>query len=251
MSAPVPLWWLSGRVLQQFGLAMDGVVQAWAREWGVAPPEAGNVHALDAHRLAQAVGSACAVGERTHAGPWVRLPAGIERGLYGPAADAEGNVSGIAAAAGSLANAALNDALTQFLLRPAAAAAQPTMPAPAGVGHGGALYRVALAHHVMEVIVSSSWLCLHGVLSRPARKPLPAWSAAEALAGIPVQLSVELGRATVSVGELSAISADDVLLVSGRSAEPLAVRVNGADVQLSAFLGSQGAQRAVQFVSAT
>jgi hypothetical protein len=42
-----------------------------------------------------------------------------------------------------------------------------------------------------------------------------------------------------------------VVVVSGRSAEPLSVRVDGTDVQLRAFLGSQGAQRAVQFVSAT
>jgi flagellar motor switch protein FliM len=66
-----------------------------------------------------------------------------------------------------------------------------------------------------------------------------------------VRLTVELGRTGVSVGELSAIGTDDVVVVSGRSAEPLSVRVDGTDVQLRAFLGSQGAQRAVQFVSAT
>ena len=251
MSVPLPLWWISARVLQQFGLAVDGVVQAWAREWGVSNPEAGSVHALDGHRFAQVVGGACAVGERTHAGPWVRLPAGIEDGLFGDAADAEGRAPGIAAVAGSWAQAALKEALTQFLLRPTATpAVSPAMPAR-GIGHGGAVYRVTLAHHVMEIIVSSSWLCLHGLLGRPARPPVPAWSAAEALASVPVRLTVELGRATVSVGALSAIGADDVVVVSGHSAEPLAVRVDGTDVQLRAFLGSQGARRAVQFVSAT
>ena len=251
MSKPLPLWWISGRVLQQFGLALDGVVQAWAREWGVSNPEAGSVHALNGHRYAQVVGGACAVGERIHAGPWVRLPAGIEDGLFGDAAEAEGHAPGIAAAAGSRAKAALNETLTQFLLRPTATpAVSPAMPAH-GIGHGGAVYRVTLAHHVVEIIVSSSWLCLHGLLGRPARPPVPAWSAAQALASVPVRLTVELGRATVSVGELSAIGADDVVVVSGHSAEPMSVRVDGTDVQLRAFLGSQGAQRAVQFVSAT
>lgn len=255
MSSAVPLWWLPGRVLHRFGLAIDGVVQTWAREWGVSHPEAGSVHALEALRFPQAISGAsgaCAVGEGTHGGAWVRLPAGIEDDLFGDAADAENHETGIAAAAGSLAKAALNDALTQFLLRPnAAAAVPPQIPAQARVGHGGAVYRVTLAHHVVEIIVSSSWLCLHGLLGRPARPPVPAWSAAEALASVPVQLTVELGRACVSVGELSAIGTDDVVVVSGRSAEPLAVRVYGTDVQLRAFLGSQGAQRAVQFVSAT
>jgi flagellar motor switch/type III secretory pathway protein FliN len=241
--------------LHRFGLAVDGVVQAWAREWGVSDPEAGSVHALDGPRYAQAAsgaGGACAVGERTQAGAWVRLPEGIEDDLYGDAVDAAGHAPAIAAAAGARAMAALNEALTQLLVRSTpAAAVPPQMPAHASVGHGGAVYRVTLAQHVMEVIVSSSWLCLHGLLGRPARPPVPAWSAAEVLARIPVRLTVELGLACVSVGELSAITADDVVIVHGRSAEPMSVHVDGTDVQLRAFLGSLGAQRAVQFVSAT
>lgn len=116
-------------------------------------------------------------------------------------------------------------------------------------GHGGASWSFTIEQQTLVVIAPTAWLRASGCLARPSPRLLPAWSPAKALERIPITLTVELGVAEVSVGALSAIAVDDVLMASASTAEPIVLRAHDSALQLRAHLGRNGARRAVQVIS--
>jgi len=251
MSAPVPLWWLHAEVLLQLAAKFDAIVQAWARDWGASAPAAGSARALSASQLI----AAAKLGEPAEApgdaGPWLTplqaMGSAAWRAIFGDGASA----GPVAKEVGTLAAAALLDGLRAALRWPmnTPAALGPT-EALAAAGHGGAAYSITVGEHEIEILVPTLWLQANGWLKRPAVKAVPGWSPAKVLAHVPIRLTVELGQAELSVGSLSAIGPDDVILVGNATTDPIVMRVDGSDQKLRAFLGRQGAQRAVQVVAA-
>lgn len=253
MNAHVPLWWLHSSVLLRLAAEFDAIVQAWAQDWGVSASTSGSTRALTGEQLANAVERAEPVENASTAGPWLKPPQAMgsaaRRELFGDVASA----GPVAREVGVLAAAALLDGFRAALHSPpttfgsAPERTEPFVPA----GHGGAAYTVMLGEHELEVLVPTAWLCARGWVKRPLVSAVPGWSPAKVLAHVPVRLTVELGQAELSVGSLSAISLDDVILVGSTTTAPIAMRIDGSDQKLRAFLGRQGTQRAVQVVAAS
>lgn len=251
MSAHVPLWWLHPSVLLRLAAEVDAIVLAWARDWGVSASTAGSTRALTGEQLANALKLAEPLGNASMAGPWLKPPQAVgsaaRRAIFGEVASA----GPVAKEVGALAAAALLDGLRAVLRSSPTNPGCAPEPADAFVaaGHSGAAYTVTLGEHELEILVPTAWLCARGWVKRPLVSAVPGWSPAKVLAHVPVRLTVELGQAELSVGSLSAISLDDVILVGSTTAAPIAMRIDGSDQKLRAFLGRQGAQRAVQVVA--
>lgn len=248
MSSHQPLWWIPAAPLRRFGEALDAVVRAWASDWGVAAPAVGLVSAMGRRELRDFVASAESLGNDADNGPWLKREPGINTNMSGLIFGTEASRSAIGREAGQLAAVALVEALAHRLRAPAGAAPL-ALASAAAFGHAGAIFRTHLGSHELQVAAPTLCLVQQGWLARPASKPLQPWSAVQALTDVPVTLTIELGQAAVSVGELSHIGPDDVIVVSRQAAEPITVRADGTDLKLRAFLGRQGSQRAVQFVS--
>jgi flagellar motor switch/type III secretory pathway protein FliN len=224
---------------------VDAVVRRWGAEWAVP---------VDADSVATALGSsqwtgAVAPAESAQAMPSCvhhddGLPGEIARLLFGESALGPVGVDVASAAAKALVTA---------LEGRFGADGDPARASSTGssLGHAGVCCTVAVGARELKVFLATSWLCKHGWLGRPARPAVAAWSPAKALAHIPLRLTVEIGRADLTVGDLSSIARDDVVLVNNASSEPIVIRVDDTDLQLRGFLGRQGSQRAVQFVSAS
>lgn len=252
MRPPAPLWWLHADVLLRLAAEFDTVAQAWSQDWGAAVPATGSARALTGSQLAAAVKLAEPLDDAGDAGPWLKpsqaMGSAARRAIFGDGASA----GPVAKEVGALAAAALLDRLRAALSLPAnAGTARQPAQALAAAGHAGAAYTVTVGEHELEILVPTAWLRARAWLKRPAVSAVPAWSAATALAHVPIRLTVELGQAEVSVGSLSAIGLDDVILVGNTTADPIVVRVEGSDQKLRAVLGRQGAQRAVQVVAAS
>ncbi len=251
MRPPAPLWWLHADVLLRLAAEFDAIVQTWARDWGASMPAAGSARALTGRQLAAAVKLAEPSEGAHDAGPWIRssqaMGSAARRAIFGDGASA----GPVAKEIGTLAAGNLLDGLRAAMRSPTASPGSAPQPADAFVsaGHGGAAYIVTVGEHEVEVLVPMAWLQTRGWLKRPSVKAVPRWFPAEVLAHVPIRLTVELGQAEVSVGSLSAIGLDDVILVGSTAAAPIVMRVDGSDQKLRAFLGRQGAQRAVQVVA--
>jgi flagellar motor switch/type III secretory pathway protein FliN len=248
MSTSMPLWWLHADVLQQLAAEFDAIAHGWAQDWGASAPAAGTARALTARQLT----AAAKLAEQTDvAGPWLKpsqaMGSAARQAIFGNGAGA----GPIAKEVGTLAAAALLDGLRAALRWPTHTPAAPRpADASASTGHGGAAYTVTVGEQEVEILVPTAWLHARGWLKRPAVKAVAGWSPAKVLAHVPIQLTVELGRTELSVGSLSAIGPDDVILVGNATTDPIVMRVDGSDQKLRAFLGRQGAQRAVQIVAA-
>ena len=253
MSTPTPLWWLHADVLLRLAAEFDSIAQAWAQDWGASAPAAGAARALTGSQLAAAVKLAEPLEGAGNVGPWLKpsqaMGSAARRAIFGDGASA----GPVAKEVGNLAAAALLDGLRAALRSPTTNPGTSPQPSDAFVaaGHGGAAYTVTVGEHEVEILVPSAWLRARGWLKRPAVGAVPGWSPAKVLAHVPIRLTVELGQAEVSVGSLSAIGLDDVILVGSTTAAPIVMRVDGSDQKLRAYLGRQGAQRAVQVVAAS
>jgi hypothetical protein len=253
MSTSSPLWWLHADVLQCLAAEFDTIVRAWAQDWGMSAPAAGSARALTGGEFAAAVKLAEPSEGVGHSGPWLKasqaMGSATRRAIFGDGASA----GPVAKEVGALAAAALLDGLRAALRSPLASPDAASQPSDAFVaaGHGGAGYAVTVGEHEVEILVPTAWLRVRGWLKRPAVGAVPGWSPAKVLAHVPIRLTVELGQAELSVGSLSAIGLDDVFLVGNTTNTPIVIRVDGSDQRLRAFLGRQGAQRAVQVVAAS
>ena len=250
MNTPASVSWIPETALRRFGAEVDVVVERWSGEWGVPRPSPGNVCAVDRNRFVDDLSLAEPVGAQADTGAWLKAARGLDtsvgRLLFGDGTSS----AAVAKEIGALATAALLDKTRDFLrdiqITQSVAAASGTDRMP---GHWGARYALAVGRHEIEILAPTPWLSARGWLARPARKPVQAWSPTQALAAVQVKLTVQIGSADLSVGEMSDIGSDDVILVNGSSTDPVFVKVEETDIQFRAFLGSNGASRAVQLVS--
>ena len=243
MSGTVPLWWISEAALARVRSEVDAVVRRWGAEWAVP---------VDANSVATALGFSQWTGAVAPAASADAMPSCVHHddGLAAEIARLLFGESALGPVGMEVASAAAKALVTALEGRFGADGDPARAPSNGSrLGHAGVCCTVAVGARELKVFFATSWLCKHGWLNRPARPAVAAWSPAKALAHIPLRLTVEIGRADLTVGDLSAIARDDVVLVNNPSSEPIVIRVDDTDLQLRGFLGRQGSQRAVQFVS--
>jgi flagellar motor switch/type III secretory pathway protein FliN len=242
-------WWIPASALRRVEEALNGVIQAWAKDWGIALPPPG-VAKVARGPFVPPTDTAMVVisGTGEDHGVWLcereALTRAVVELLFGASAADSRLACELAASAVTALRTGIEQGLAQTPGTAVSAARHDNR-----LGHPGASYHCQLGTHEMQVNMTCASLVLHGWIARPALKPLPAWAAERALAHLPVSLTVELGDAEVSVGDLSALAPGDVILVNQRAEAPIAVKADDTELQLAAFLGRDESQRAVQFVS--
>ncbi|VVE88258.1 FliM/FliN family flagellar motor switch protein [Pandoraea bronchicola] len=103
--------------------------------------------------------------------------------------------------------------------------------------------------------LSGDWLGSAGEHSTPPAQLSQATGAApaplamrETLRRVPVKLTLEVGATRLTLGELAALRADDVLSLDRAAGAPLAVLVNGVPVGLAEVVAS-GAQYGLKILT--
>jgi flagellar motor switch/type III secretory pathway protein FliN len=251
--------WVPESALPQVAQRFDAVLQPWAQSWGLASAP-GEVRRATVDELkektdvsADETQPSAWVSLAGEAGPWVRTPPSLGGDLAAELFGPEAARSQLAPDVAQRAVQALQAQLQQSLA-PAVPDATPPIPGPPRVstlGHWGVRYQVGIGPRGVAVLATTDWLHRQGWLERaspPALKP-HAWGST--LARLPLSVRVDLGHASVPVGDLFNLNVGDVILMTQTIAQALPVRVLGTDVQLRAHLGQVDARRAVQFISTT
>lgn len=241
MTAPIRLWWLNEAALQALQARLDGVVQAWARGWGLTPPAPGTVCRLPQDWTAASTPAAVPCGLAVLAPP--DLDKRIMKAVFGASCQSD-----IAEAAASQALTALVQAVKADLAADALALPPSGLP-----GDRGAIYAVAIGTAEFGVVVPVAWWTASGT-ETPERPPhLPDWSPPAVMAAVAVDLGAVLGSADLSVSELMNLEPDDVVVLDQFLHRPLRVRAvhDNVHIHMHAVLGQRQARRAVRFVASS
>jgi flagellar motor switch/type III secretory pathway protein FliN len=242
---PAALRWVPQSVCTRFQTDVDQALARWAQAWNLtATVEAGAVRLTEPADW-RGVSEPDWLAADTGWGPWIALPATLQAQLVGSLFPGDAAGSSVAPAVAKRAEAQLVDIL-MALLRAPSGAAPPLQPEPA-LGHAGIRYHAPLLGTHITILATTAWLEARGWLQRPAaHTPLAASALEAALAPLPVSMTLEVGTAALSIGDLHGIAPGDVVLSATAMTMPLRLRVNGGDQALPVFLGRSGAQRAVQ-----
>ena len=227
-------------------------LESWARDWAALPDHA--VACADACDAAPAALDTAWQRRTLGAGldvfialPWdgqhwmEQLVFGLDEGA--PASPLAG---GVAARALEALAAQLVDALTGRTSTPA----ERVTPAPALLrrGAGTILCTIQLGARTLRVLVPAG---AYAASTSTARAGEPVVPLRQALAALPVPLTVELCRAELTLGYLRTLALGDVLALPMALDAPL--RVHGPDAAplCAAHLGSADGRRAVELTSQT
>ena len=248
----LPVAWITDQALAQFKAVLDARVAQWCSDWGVSATLTSHAHALSCHYdtklLAPAGRAADGIADCMHP-PLLALKAEEAAQLIFGASQVSTEVSSAIAAE---AASAFAQAFAQALAVADGLEAAPSQALgrqQALPGHIGALYTLTTPLQQLQVWASTQTMFQRGWLARPKPDALARWQPSTVMANLPVQLSVDIGEADVSIGDLNALGDGDVLLVTSTLAAPLAVRTSDGKLQLQAHIGAVGPSRAVQFVS--
>jgi hypothetical protein len=234
--------------LAQLALA---ALEAWARDWAAlpdhavacgdaceapaAPDTAWQMHAL-------AGGAEVFVALPRDGQHWMaQLVFGLDDGAP---------PSPLAATVATGALDALAAQLVEALTGQASAPGAPGAPAPALLrrGAGSILCTIQLGTRTVRLLVPA------GAYAAPAPAPRahgPVVPLREALAALPVPLTVELCRAELTLGYLRTLAVGDVLALPLTLDAPLTVRGPGDAALCAAHLGSTAGHRAVELARPT
>jgi hypothetical protein len=155
--------------------------------------------------------------------------------------------------AGSVADEALEallaqlvEALTGQASAPAAAGAMAAAPALLRRGAGTVLCTVHLGARALRLLVPAA---AAGAPARARDSGMPVVPLRQALARTPVALTVELGRAELTLGYLRTLAVGDVLALPMALDAPLSLHGPDGAPLCAAHLGSTGGQRAVELAA--
>lgn len=227
-------------------------LERWARDWAALPDHAvacgdaceaaAALSDLAWQRRALAAGADVFIALPPDGAHWMtRLVFGLDDGApAAPLADA------VAADALEALAAQLADALTGQ----ASTAAGRATPAPALLrrGAGTVLCTVRLGAATLRVLVPAA---ARAAAAPAARALAPVVPLRQALAALPVPLTVELCRAELTLGYLRTLAVGDVLALPMALDAPLHVHGPGAAPLCAAHLGAAQGRRAVELATPT
>lgn len=237
------LRWVSAAAQVRLRERADAVLSDWADQWGLPAPTGGNVELAKAALSDEALPArGCLPAPVAPLGVQVQVAATLAKALPPVMFGCTAAESPLAAAVGEQAASALFEALSTRLGRQPMNVAEHTHP----IAHPGVHYRASVGEVVVAFFADIRWLAANAWLPMPALPPLPIDAVSTALASLPVELTVELGRAELSLGDLATLAAGDVILVSQSTTEPLVLCLPEGGTALCAHLGRSGDRRAVQ-----
>lgn len=227
--------WLPEAVGEALAGEVDRLLGDWAAAWGIANPGAARVAFVRAgdggmHDVVDLLSDLPTSWKRALAQALFRFDA------YGPSL-VDAVLDTVVMALRSRLRTAFGDAPTPDAL-------------PMPIGHAGALVIVEVLGQRSGFVLSCAQLQACGKLSLPTPEALGVVDIEHALAGVPVPLTVELGRADVNLEELMQLSPGDVLVLNESLNSPLRVVSPGSSLALPAHLGSSStsASRAVRWL---
>lgn len=223
MSACLPIKWLPDSLPAQVEAALRGILDRWSSDWGA--PAARQV---EVRRIAAGV-----TPSTDGTTSWAEMPAAWPTALGSALLGAAAAASPVARIALHQAFLELQDALRQrFATGPAKAFV------PAQIGHGGIEASFELLGLRFVLVLDVAELAAGGWLTASPRQPLPAISVEQALHGVSVPLTAQVGRASASVTDILQLRPGDILLLSESLDAPLQVTSPGSPLLLSAHLGA-------------
>ncbi|RQO63599.1 hypothetical protein DBR47_03480 [Paucibacter sp. KBW04] len=244
----LPIVWITDQALTKFKALLDAKVEKWRLDWGVRGSFSSEVLVERADCDATVAESPdVQLNDRDDCGncPVVCLDKReVERWIFG-----FGNI--VTDASLAVAAEAIEEFTRSICIEVGSDEnfSQSPYQSRQMVGDFGVVYKLKTPGKQVHVRVAAEAMLKLGLLVRPKPESLIHWVPRQAFADLPVQLQVEIGQADVFIGDLNALGAGDVLLVSNAHAEPVAVLTEDRKVQLRAHIGRVGANRAAQFVS--
>lgn len=226
MSEVQPLAWVPQSVCARLARTMDQLLSNWAATWGLPTP---------ARALSRPLGHLGTEGVAfiDLAAP---LPAVWHQSLSTALFGCDVTASAVFDAVLQRVGDDLRQAVAQAF-GPAGPGA-PAMAARTAPGHRGVIVQAQIVTHRCGVVLShAQWRAAAG-LAEHSGSPLKHVNLEQALAGTPVALVAELGRAEVTIDELLALSPGDVLLLQETLDAPLRILAPGSALTLTAHLGA-------------
>jgi flagellar motor switch/type III secretory pathway protein FliN len=234
---------LADSVLAAVRAPIEAAVAAWRRDWGL--PEA----AVTCRRAWEGPGLQSCLSHliAADAQAWLDwsdgMQAALQRAMFPPDRDYARPDTGaeLAGAAGAAALEALAAGLGGAALGPqrrhGGDTAQPA--ALRAAGSGAVLVEVRIDRHAVRMMLDHAAVSRLAAAPETARPALPPADFHPLLAGQPVRLAVEAGRATVGLGSLTALAPGDVIRLDTLADQPLTASAADGTVLLRGYLGTR------------
>jgi flagellar motor switch/type III secretory pathway protein FliN len=244
--------WIGDTTLQAAHARVLEALSIWARQWGCDTPS------LSMERLPQGFDvSVCNSSdwlENTEKGVWVMLPRGLagafQRVLFRGCEEHSPVAQTVSIKAAEALRSVLLTALP--VSQDQALAKNRSEPATQGqrpvLGHWGIRGAVSVDRVALQFLASTASLSRAGLLSSPRAAALPAAARSQAVARVPVSLTLRLGTSSVSVADLSALRVGDVVIADALSTAPLSLDSPHGEILAKAVLGRSGGRRAAQLL---
>ena len=255
---PSPLRWVPESALAHVADAVMSAVATWAQQWSAEAPILVGCWVIESAHARELPATMQPVpGERNGCAAW-KLPDDKALGIVPSALGVERTArSALMLELERAAHGALADAIRSVSAGGTSAteandqSPETGMPLPehAGPGHWGALVQWKVCGHVCALAVNWDTMVGRAWIQPPMAAPVPKWLPGKVLAGLPVTLTAELGRAQIGVGELAELDEGDVVVLSGPAGRPMRLTVLGSSLELAGQLVQHGEHRAAQMVS--
>ena len=252
MTEPAPLLWVPSAVAEQLATALRASLSPWAQAWGLPAPDQVICQALSHVQAAECTADqseqfAVDAAATVHLMGTRALRSGLAQAFF---------KTGLAQSplAEQVVTKALQALKSALVSRVVLRGATQSPAHHAGLntpGHWGLRGSAKVGECLVQVLLPMNVLQANGWLPRAALAGLARWKPETVFGALPVHFVARLGRANVDVGELASLDVGDIILVSQTSNNPMQLLAVDADLELHAYLGAQGNQRAAQLMAST
>ena len=226
MSEALTLAWIPHSLCLTIARQMDGLLSNWATACGLPAPAGAIAVALPGQRQEPGLVPGLVNLAAPPTAEWLKV---LGAALFGT----DTGESAVFREATKKVVEALQQALAQTFGPP-----RVSPPTACPAGHAGIGLRVEVLRQPCAFFLCAAQLRASGHLQTVTAPVLGAVNLESALAGTPVPLVAELGRADIGLDELLSLSPGDVLVLKETLDAPLRIVAPGSDLALTAHLGA-------------